>query len=85
MHVGILKSFGCHQQPSLCFGSHSNLLGNGPHKGTQFPGNGHHDLVGMFAFGHQVAIPFAEPDLGFPADRLDRCGELFQAQLAGDD
>ncbi len=37
--------------------------------------------MGIFAFGHQLAIPFAEPDLRFPTDRLDRCGELFQAQL----
>ena len=57
------------------------MLSNGPHKGTQFPGNGDHDLIGIFAFGHQVAIPFTEPDLGFPADRLERGGELFQAQL----
>src|SRR4029453_2727813 len=81
MDVRTLESFDCNQQPALCLRSHSNLLGNGPHKGTQFPGNGDHDLIGIFAFGHQVAIPFAEPYLGFPADRLDRWGELFQTQL----
>ena len=37
--------------------------------------------MGIFAFGHQVAIPFTEPDLGLPADGLDRCGALFQAEL----
>ena len=35
----------------------------------------------MFAFGHELAIPFAAADLGLPADGLDRWGELFQAQL----
>ena len=34
----------------------------------------------MCAWGHQLAIPFAEPDGRFPPDRLDRGGELFQAQ-----
>ena len=29
----------------------------------------------------QLAIPLAEADLGLPADGLDRCRELFQAQL----
>src|SRR4029453_13682458 len=35
----------------------------------------------MFAFGHELAIAFAEPDLGLPADGLNHCGELLQAQL----
>ncbi len=35
----------------------------------------------MLAFGHELAIPFTEPDLGLPADRLDGCGELFQTQV----
>ena len=54
-------------------------------KGTQFSGNSDHDLIGIFAFGHQVTIPCAEPDLGLPADGLDRSGELFQAPLGDDD
>ena len=57
------------------------MLGNGPHEGTSFPGNGDDDLIGIFAFGHGLAIAFAEADLGLPADGLDRCRELFQAQL----
>src|SRR5215813_7927541 len=81
MDVRTVERFGCNQPLSLCLRSHSNVLGNGPHKGTQFPGNSDHDLIGIFAFGHQVAIPFAEPDLGFPADRLERCGELVQTPL----
>jgi hypothetical protein len=72
---------GCNQQPSLCLRCHSNVLGNRPQKDTQFPGNGNHDLMGLFAFDHQVAIPVAEPNLGLPADGLDRCGERCQAQL----
>ena len=78
--VRTLESFGCNQQPSLCLRSHRHLLSNGPHEGTQFPGNGDHDLMGIFAVGHQVAIPLTEPALGFPADRLERGGELCQAQ-----
>ena len=81
MDVRTLESFDGNQQPALCLRSYSNLLGNGPQKGTQCPGHGDHDLMSMFAFGHQVAIPCAEPDLGFPADRLDRWGELCQTQL----
>ena len=37
--------------------------------------------MGMFACGHQLARPCAEPDVRLPTARLDRCGELFQAQL----
>jgi hypothetical protein len=37
--------------------------------------------MGMFPCGPQLALPCAEPDLGFPTDGLERCGELFQAQL----
>ena len=33
----------------------------------------------IFAFGHQVAIPFAEPDLGLPAESLNSFGQLFEA------
>ena len=57
------------------------MLGNGPHEGTSFSGNGDDDLIGIFAFGHELAIPCAEADLGLPTDGLDRCRELFQAQL----
>ena len=57
------------------------MLGNGPHKGTQFPGDGDHDLMGLFPFGYELALPFAEPDLGLPADGLERGRELVQAQL----
>jgi len=37
--------------------------------------------MGIVAFGHELAIPFAEPDLGLPADGLDHGGELFQPPL----
>src|SRR5438093_585059 len=67
--------------PSLGFRWHGNLFSNGPHEGAQFSGNGDNDLIGIFAFGHQLAIAFAEPYLGLPADGLDRCGELLQTQL----
>src|SRR5262245_26139115 len=35
----------------------------------------------MFASGHQVAVAFAQPDLGFPADVLDHLGLFFESQL----
>ena len=57
------------------------MLGHGPHKGTQFPGHGNHDVMGIFTFGHQVARPFAEPNLGLPPEGMDRGGELLQTQL----
>jgi hypothetical protein len=43
-------------------------------------GNGDDDLFGIVAFGHELALPLTEPDRGLPADGLDRCGELCQAQ-----
>ena len=76
-----MERFGGNQQPSLCLGCHRHVLGHGPHTGTPCSGHGDHDLMGIVACGHQVAIPCAEPDLGLPADRLDRGGELCQASL----
>ena len=75
-----MERFGCHQPPFLCLRCHRAVCGNGPQKGTPFPGNGAHDLIGMFACGPPVAIPCAEPDLGLPANGLDRGGELCQPQ-----
>jgi hypothetical protein len=66
---------------SLYFWCSGHLLGNGPHEGASFSGNGDNDLIGIFAFGHQLTIPFAKPYLGLPADGLDCCGELLQTQL----
>ena len=62
-------------------GRQRDLLGNGPHKGTQFPGDGDDDLIGMFPSGAQLPIAFAQPHLGLPTDILDRLGQLLQAQL----
>jgi hypothetical protein len=70
---------GSHQQPSFGRGWHSPGRGNGPQQGTPCAGNGDHALMGMVACGHPVALPCAAPDLGLPADGLDRCGELCQA------
>ena len=36
--------------------------------------------MGLLAFGYELALACAEPDLGLPADGLDRGGELCQAQ-----
>jgi hypothetical protein len=48
-----------------------NLFGNGPQEPNQLSGNGHHDLVGMFAAGDESSLAFAQPDLSLPADLLD--------------
>ena len=79
MDVSPVERFGCHQQPSFCLGWHSHGRGNGPHTGTQCSGNGAHDLMGIFAWGHQGALAVTAPDLGLPAEGLERCGELCQA------
>jgi hypothetical protein len=60
-------------------GCHGNLLGNGPQETDSFTGNGHHDLVGMFASGEQSAIAFTKPHLCLPADGLDDVGLVFQS------
>jgi hypothetical protein len=57
------------------------LLGNGPHEGLHFPGHGDDNLMSIFAFGHQLALAFTEPDLRFPTAGLEGWGELFPAQL----
>ena len=62
-------------------GCYGNLLGNGPHEPNQLTSNGHHDLVGVFPTGDQFAVPFTEPDLGLPADVLDRFGLFFESEL----
>ena len=55
------------------------LFGNGPHESREFTSNSDGDDVRMFASGHQLAVTFAQPDLGFPADVLDDLG-LFSAR-----
>src|SRR5215831_14000919 len=74
-------SYSGYGNTSLGFWWHGNLLGNGPHEADQFPRNGDDALMSIFAFGHQLAIPCAEPYLCLPADGLDRCGELLQTSL----
>ena len=58
MELETFKAYG-NPSPSLGFRWHGNLLGNGPHEADQFPSNGDDDLIGMFAFGHELAIPWA--------------------------
>jgi hypothetical protein len=58
-----------------------NLCGHGPHEPHQLPGNGHHDLIGMFPPCHESAVAFAQPELGLSADILDGFGLGFQSQL----
>src|SRR6266446_4478874 len=54
---------------------------DGPGEGGHLAGNGHHDLVDVFAAGGQLPIPFAQADLRLPADRLDLGRQLLQAEL----
>jgi hypothetical protein len=61
--------------------SHRNLLRNGPHKGAQFPGNGYHGTISVFAACDQLSIAFAQPHLRLPTDGLDGLGQLFEPQL----
>src|SRR6266849_1145833 len=54
---------------------------DGPGEGGHLAGNGHHDLVDVFAAGGQLPIPSAQADLRLPAARLNRGRELFQTEL----
>src|SRR5919197_4040423 len=53
-----------------------DLLGNGPHKRTQFSRDGDDHLVGIFPSGAQLSVAFAQSYLGLPTDILDRLGYL---------
>src|SRR5712691_8468156 len=77
------ESLGCPQPPAFCLRSPRHALGHGPQKGPPCPGQGDDDLRGMLACGHQLTRPCAEPSLGFPAERVERCGERCQAQGEG--
>jgi hypothetical protein len=44
-------------------------------------GHGDHNLIGGFAFGHQLALACAELDLRLPTDGLDLFVELLEAQV----
>ena len=48
-------------------GDHGDLLGHGPHKGDQCPGDGHHDLMGVCPACAQRSVACAEPYLCLPA------------------
>jgi hypothetical protein len=65
-------------QPLPC---DAHLLGHGPQKAGELTGNGHDDHIGVFALGHESAVTFTPPDLGFPTDVLDDLGWCFQSQL----
>jgi hypothetical protein len=58
-----------------------NLFSNSPHKSRELTGNGYGDDVRMLASRHELAVAFAQPDLGFPADVLDHFGLFFASQL----
>jgi hypothetical protein len=81
MHSGNLLRYGLIVIRLLGFGCDGHLLSNGPHEPNQLTSHGHHDLVGVFPTGDQCAIPFTEPDLGLPADVLDRFGLFCESAL----
>src|SRR5882724_11236118 len=62
-------------------GGQGHEPGDGPGEGGHLAGNGHHDLVDVFAAGGQLPIPSAQAHLRLPADRLDLGRELLQTQL----
>ena len=62
---------------ALC--SQRDLLGHGPHKRTQFPRDGDHNLVGMFPSGASLSGALASSSLRLPTAILDRLGPLLQA------
>ncbi len=64
-------------------GGDGDLCGHGPHTGDPFPGDGHHDLSGVFPPGAQASIPCAEPYLCLPANIGHGFGEFLQAQWQG--
>jgi hypothetical protein len=53
-----------------------DLCGNGPHKGDEFTGHGHHDLIGAFTAGAELSVTFTQPYRRFPPDVLDRFGSF---------
>ena len=58
-----------------------DLLGHGPQKRTQCPGDSDDDQVGVVPAGAQLPIAFAQSDLGLPTEVMDGLGHLFKAQL----
>src|SRR6266478_4359930 len=62
-------------------GSERNEARDGPGEGSHLAGNGHHDLVDVFAAGGQLPIPSAQADLRLPADRLDLGRQRLQPEL----
>jgi hypothetical protein len=62
-------------------GRHGDLFGNGPHKGDEFPGDGHHDLIGVLPPYAQLAVASAQPHVGFPTDILNRFRQRSEASL----
>jgi hypothetical protein len=55
------------------------LLGNGPHKSTQFPRDGDNHLVGIFPSSASLSVAFAESSLRLPTASLERLGHLLPA------
>jgi hypothetical protein len=65
----------------LGLGRQWDLLGNRPHKCTQFPGNSNDHLIGGLSSGDQLPRAFAQAGLRLPTDILDGFGHLLKAQL----
>jgi|RhiMethySRZTD1v2_1073278.scaffolds.fasta_scaffold1508766_1 hypothetical protein len=62
-------------------GGQRDLLGHGPHKRAQFPGDGDDDSVSVFPAGAQLPLAFTQADVGLPTEVLDRLGHLLQTPL----
>src|SRR4030095_11203458 len=66
---------------SLALWRQRDLLGNGPHKSTQFPRDGDDHLVGIFSSGAQLSVAFAQAYLRLPTEILDGLGHLLSGVL----
>jgi hypothetical protein len=81
MHVGNLPRAGCDRYPSIGL-TRGGQLGKSPHEAHQFTGNGHHDLIRVFASCPQLSIALTPSPWRFPAEVLDGFGWLFEPQVS---
>jgi hypothetical protein len=62
-------------------GGHGDLLGDGPHEGRQFSGDGDYHLIRMCAACTELPVPFTQSYLRLPTNVLEAFREGFQAEL----
>jgi hypothetical protein len=55
-------------------GLHTHLFGHGPDEPDALSRHGHDDLIGVFASGGELSVPFTQAHRGFPPDVLEFLG-----------